>query len=993
MKKILLIYYIVLLSAFAKELENVKVMLKWTHQFQFAGYYVAKEKGFYEEEGLNVSFVERQYQSNVIESVLRDDVQYGIFDSSIIIEYILGKPLVMVAPIFQYSPLIAISLKEANITSPKDLENKKVMYDSAGFSSIALRAMLKSSGVDENSFTQYPSSHYLDDLIEKRIDVYDGYISNEPFLLSERNISYNIIDPKKYGIHLYDDILFTSKKELMGNSNRVEKFKRATIRGWYYALSHKEEIVDLIIQKYGVKKSREALLYEAREIENLIMPSIYPIGNINFSKINIMIDTFTKLGILNRFDYDLEGLVYKPKSISFNEKELKYLTDKKVIKMCVDPDWMPYASISNGEYIGIFADIMKLIKERTNLNIELYKTDTWGESLAKVKIGECDIVDGATITENRMLYMNFTTPIFQHPSVLVTKDNHPLINDISHLEGKKVAVISANYTEEFFKTHYLDVELVYVKNTEEGFMKVLSDEVVAFSDNLISISYTMAKLSIHNLKISGQLPILSTATIGVRSDEPILKDILQRAIDTINGQDVDKILQKWVNLKYEKSIDYSKFWLFFTIILIVISTVIFWNFRLQKEIKRRVEIEEELKELSDYLEKRVVEEMNARASVEFKYENIFHSIPEAIFISSIDKNGKISQFIDINHSATEMFGYSKDEFMVLSIYDIEKSSEIKSILQKVLEDEVVVIEREYEKKSGEKISCEIYINSFKIYDNRLLLIVIRDITAQKSLIKEKERDKNILIQQSKMAEMGNMLGAITHQWKQPLNSISILAQTIEEEIDTDSEKIDKAVIKELLNTIVSQVMFMSNTMNDFLNFFKPSIKSDNFELKTAVDETIKLLQVQFKKELILVRVNIRSNSEIRVNGYKNEFKQVILNLFNNAKDVIKEKREQKLISKSTMQYIDVEIYEDSQSIYIEIKDYAGAISDSVLESLFTPYFSTKDSNNGCGIGLYIVKSIIEKMDGKIYAKNFVNSDLIKNSGLESGVDFVIEFKK
>ena len=260
---------LILISTISNANEKVVLQLKWFHQFQFAGYYAAKEKGFYDEVGLDVEIKERDLKYNNIDEVINGNAQYGIADSILILYRLKQQPVVIVSPIFQHSPSIFISLKKKNINSIYELNNKDILFypnDTDGFSLIA---MIKKFDSNVNLLRERHKDDYVK-LINNEVDLMPAYIANEPFLLKEKGYDVNIINPSNYGFDMYGDILFTSEDEAKNNPNRVVRFRDATLKGWKYALENKEEIIQLIHTKYANEKSIEHLKYEANAIDSLI---------------------------------------------------------------------------------------------------------------------------------------------------------------------------------------------------------------------------------------------------------------------------------------------------------------------------------------------------------------------------------------------------------------------------------------------------------------------------------------------------------------------------------------------------------------------------------------------------------------------------------------------------------------------------------------------------------------------------------------------------
>ncbi|MBF0318346.1 MAG: response regulator [Nitrospirae bacterium] len=241
----------------------------------------------------------------------------------------------------------------------------------------------------------------------------------------------------------------------------------------------------------------------------------------------------------------------------------------------------------------------------------------------------------------------------------------------------------------------------------------------------------------------------------------------------------------------------------------------------------------------------------------------------------------------------------------------------------------------------------------------------------------------MLIQQSKMASMGEMIGAIAHQWRQPLNAVALFVQDARDSFE--SGELDKVYMNEMVENTMRQINFMSQTINDFTNFFKPSKKKLPFEINTAIKEVIYLVYDLFKKADIRISLSctypeaVRKppetlreeictcEPELAVEGFKNEFKQVILNILCNARDAIVKSKEKGILSEDTDGEISVELSTSGDTAKIEIADNGGGVPTEVIDKLFDPYFTTKGTE-GTGIGLYMSKIIIESnMGGRLYA--------------------------
>ena len=252
------------------DLDPVIVQLKWEHQFQFAGYYAAVEKGFYREKGLEVELLERTPEWGVVETVVEGRADYGVGDGGIILDRMEGAPIVVLAQIYQHSPLAFLSLRESGILSPYEMVGKKAMCDIKGNNQSSLAAMLMNTVGDMDRIEFVPQNLSLGDFIEGRVDIISAYTTNEPYKLRKLGIETNLILPQSYGIDFYGDNFFTTQQEVRENPDRVERMVEATLKGWEYALDHPEEIIDLILATYSPGSDRDKLRFEAKETKKLI---------------------------------------------------------------------------------------------------------------------------------------------------------------------------------------------------------------------------------------------------------------------------------------------------------------------------------------------------------------------------------------------------------------------------------------------------------------------------------------------------------------------------------------------------------------------------------------------------------------------------------------------------------------------------------------------------------------------------------------------------
>jgi signal transduction histidine kinase len=229
---------------------------------------------------------------------------------------------------------------------------------------------------------------------------------------------------------------------------------------------------------------------------------------------------------------------------------------------------------------------------------------------------------------------------------------------------------------------------------------------------------------------------------------------------------------------------------------------------------------------------------------------------------------------------------------------------------------------------------------------------------KEEVAKNREKDK-LMFQQAKLASLGEMLGNISHQWRQPLMEINSLFLPIEGKISLDMP-LDKEEILETISKLNHITKYMSNTIDDFKNFFATDKEKIKFQLLEQINSTINIISGGLKNNNIKLDIIIQKNPELT--GYKNDYSQVLINIINNAKDVLVQR-------KIENPYIKISIFEENANIITTVEDNAGGIKVNPIEKIFEPFF-TYEKIGGSGIGLFMSKLIIEKnMNGKLLVEN------------------------
>ncbi len=554
MRKIFVIL-ILLFSLFgtssAKDLQKITLQLQWKHQFEYAGFYTAYEKGYYRDIGFEVEFAEYEDGMDIVQEVLSGKKEIGIWGAGVIEEWMSGEELTFLANYFKRSPLVIVANEDIRL--PIDLIGKKLMISSKNARSAGHTQMFSTFKMSVEDIDIVPPTFDIDDFIEGRVDAYSAFLTNEIYELRKKRAIFNIIDPNNYGVELYDVNLFTSKEFAKKYPLKTQAFIDATNRGWEYALENKDEIVDLILSKYNSQnKTKEHLLFEAKEIEKVMLTNIYPIGSVDIEKIKKIGAIFAQIGIENpRFDFENMVFNYLENEMELTTKERSFILQNPIVSIALMSDFTPFSYVEDGEFKGFVNDLLALISKKSGLRFEK-RVGVWVENLDSFKEKEVDLIADISHKKEREPFTLYTNPYYEIPTLIFSRDGFSGYSGLESLSGKRVGIQKDVFYSKELK------ELDGLKLVEYGSIDLMSKDLgygnidIAIM-NLLTMNHYIIKNSLLNIKVVDELELDGVGRedlrFGIRVDAPILHQIIQKSLDSVSNGEWAALTKRWIGVK------------------------------------------------------------------------------------------------------------------------------------------------------------------------------------------------------------------------------------------------------------------------------------------------------------------------------------------------------------------------------------------------------------------------------------------------------------
>lgn len=660
------------------------------------------------------------------------------------------------------------------------------------------------------------------------------------------------------------------------------------------------------------------------------------------------------------------------------KEERKYINNKSIIKMCNITDLKPIEFYENSEVQGISIDLLNLIGKKLGVKFESIKVYNYEMAKEYLENGLCEILP--TLDKNKDLKENysFTNPILNYKLAIITQKNKPVVQDINEIINKTMAKKSSSECINMLKTNYPDIDIYETKSDYETLEAVNNNKVYYAIEPLPVVAYYMSKYALNNIFISRYTEMVLSENIAVSKNDSILLNILNKTIEQINENDKTNIFNKWTNYSIKEPFDYIVLW---KILFIAFAIVIIF-------VYRQIILKKHNKKLT--LANNEIEKKNLQIAKQKElFEKLYNKSADGVLLIKDEK------IIDCNEASLKILQYSKEKLINKFLHDISPTfqadgqvSSIKSTIKinEAIKNGICSFEWVHANEDHQKFWIEVVLTTIEIENNLVIHTVIRDINKRKEMEREleiltykleerikeeikKNQEKTAqLIQQSRFAQMGEMISMIAHQWRQPLTAITATTNNLLLK-DMLNQEITKEELKEELELITDYSKHLSLTIDDFRNFFKTDKQKEEHLVENLIEKAINIIRTSFESNGINLITDYKFNKKITT--FSNEIQQVLLIILKNSEDALIE-------NNISDKKIYIFTYEEKNCVVIKIEDNAGGISTEIIDKIFNPYFSTKKAKEGTGIGLYMSKIIInDHCKGKINVENSKNGAIFK----------------
>ncbi|WP_353662160.1 diguanylate cyclase [Hydrogenimonas sp. SS33] len=627
MAKLFLINLFFVVTLFAS-VETVRVQLNWKPQFEFAAFYVAKEKGFYEKEGIDVEILPGgpHLHRSSAEIVLQGDADVGVDYGGLLADIANGKRLRILGALFEHSPLVLL-VKGGRKSTLLDLDGSDVFLNPHEHMRSAVSLMLERSGIryrrkpfDWNAFLKEPRA------------AIDQFVGTKSYEMRRRGIPYTIIDPGMYGYDFYGDFLFAREALWQEKPLLMRRFVMATMQGWHYALTHPDETVG-ILKRTIPDADTGALRYEARHYLPFVTTDAGKIGLLRREKLKLMLERYAEMERIAKapkIEEMVDPLFLENGSVNLRDRQWM----SRHILHYSETDWPPLTIRRGNRLEGIIPDYLQLVYERTGLLMRYVPYGRWSRVLEDVRSRRLDMAAATGVTKERRCYALFTMPYDSYQFAVALPVGQEGFNTPKDMKNLKIAV-GRNYTvQAYLRKNFPYIHLVTVENTLEGMRKTVRGEVDGVADIEPVLRYLIGENNFANLQISTPFKEPFVLRGMIRRDYPEAVTVLNKGLMQIGNEEKVQITSRWLPV----SVYREKYpWLMWPLagLAFLVLVMAYLLYRMRREIALRKRVQRDLQEMLDIVDRYVL-------------------------MSKTDRDGNITY---VSSAFCDLTGYAREELM------------------------------------------------------------------------------------------------------------------------------------------------------------------------------------------------------------------------------------------------------------------------------------------------------------------------------------------
>ncbi len=648
----------------------------------------------------------------------------------------------------------------------------------------------------------------------------------------------------------------------------------------------------------------------------------------------------------------------------FSEEEQNWISSHPVISVAIDPNFPPVEFYDNdGTPNGISVGFIQLLAKKTGLQFKFVRVGSWPAVLDGIAQKKIDMLCAVTPSPERQKLMLFTKPVFEIPTVIVTrsgvKDNFKM-ND---LKGKKVVVVKGYFINDYMAKNHPGIKLYSVPNTRTGLRMVSSGGAFAMLEYLSSVSYYIGKENISNLRIVGETHYYAQLSMATRSDWPMLRQVLDQGLKQISESERKIITGKWISLNPPRFYTQRKFWLIIggasCGLLVLVLLMLCWNWSLRAVVKQRTQ------SLKTELDERLRMEQALRVREE-QFKTIFENAEDAILIMDQDS------LLDCNSMTLKLFGVTREDILGRYIVDFSPEHQPDGILSRdkammlaesAFRGEPQYFEWTHCRSDGTLFDCEIKLNRIPIQGKDRLQALVRDISSRQQAQKEKEKLQAQLVQAQKLESVGRLAGGIAHDFNNMLCVIIGYTEKIMRSIDvswqsySELEEIRKAAQRSA--ALTRQLLAFAR---------KETVDPEFLDLNEIVEGMLKMLQRLIGEDIELSWKPEADLGTIYMDPAQVD--QILVNLCVNARDAITDMGKVSIETANVVVDADYCIkntdFYPGEFVMLTVTDNGCGMDPETQAHVFEPFFTTKETGKGTGMGLATIHGIVKQNNGIIY---------------------------